>query len=165
MTPFISVVPKRQAVREIARISATKVLSIVDPDETPPKFNVPSVQFKFNDIGDDDRDERHGILPGSQHVVAIIKFARALDITDRVVIHCHAGVSRSPAAALIVLVARGVDPDRAFQALDSIVPGRLYEPNFRMIALADQVLGLAGQLSSHTRMAPPPIPLLSDFHW
>ncbi|MGC1864139.1 MAG: protein tyrosine phosphatase, partial [Methylocystis sp.] len=41
------------------------------------------------------------ILPGAEHVDRLLAFLRAWDREQPLVIHCYAGVSRSPAAAFI----------------------------------------------------------------
>jgi predicted protein tyrosine phosphatase len=63
-----------------------------------------------------------------------------------VLFHCHAGVSRSPAACLIALALHeGVGGEtRAFEALLRIT--RKPWPNLRMVRVADHLLGLDGRL-------------------
>lgn len=62
-------------------------------------------------------------------------------------IHCHAGVSRSTATALGLLAAWGVDPSEAYTALHvSHPPGRLFAPNPLVLTLFDNALSLGGAL-------------------
>jgi predicted protein tyrosine phosphatase len=66
---------------------------------------------------------------------------------DGLLIHCHAGVSRSTATALGLLAAWGVDPAEAYTALhDAHPPGRLFAPNPLVLTLFDNALGLGGAL-------------------
>src|SRR3954453_1640583 len=45
------------------------------------------------------------ILPAEQHVRQLIEFAKSWDRNEPLVIHCHAGVSRSTAGAFIIACA------------------------------------------------------------
>ncbi|GAC1341232.1 MAG: hypothetical protein NVSMB26_29410 [Beijerinckiaceae bacterium] len=53
------------------------------------------------------------ILPAKAHVAELITFAKAWDRNEPLVIHCHAGVSRSTAAAFIIACV--LRPSRQFQ--------------------------------------------------
>lgn len=62
----------------------------------------------------------------------------------RVLVHCHAGKSRSPALAIGILIQAGMSPDAAFEQVKSIRPQLI--PNRLMISQLDQILGLDGKL-------------------
>lgn len=55
--------------------------------------------------------------------------------------HCHAGVSRSPAAAWLVLVARGASPEAALAEVRRVRPEA--RPNARLLRLGADLLGVA----------------------
>ena len=62
-----------------------------------------------------------------------------------VLIHCYAGVSRSMATALIGLVLKApVREAEAALALRAAAPHA--QPNRRMVAIADEILGCGGRL-------------------
>ena len=64
----------------------------------------------------------------------------------KVLIHCEAGVSRSPAAALI-LYACWLGPGREGEAMRRVLTQRpLALPNRRMVELADHLLERGGRL-------------------
>ena len=85
------------------------------------------------------------VLPGSEHVESLLAFLREWDRRQPLVIHCYAGVSRSPAAAFIGACA--LEPDRReieiAQELRRASPTAT--PNRRLVALADRMLGRQGR--------------------
>jgi predicted protein tyrosine phosphatase len=84
-------------------------------------------------------DPRHPRRPQRQDVERIIEFGRANG--EDMLIHCHMGISRSTAAAVTVLVARGVDPAEAARTLADIHPAtRPFAPNDLIIELAADLL-------------------------
>ena len=86
------------------------------------------------------------IAPGEAHVADIIAFARDWDRRAPLLIHCWMGVSRSPAAALIVSLA--VSPEEEDEALARRlrVASPHATPNARLIEIADGMLGRGGAL-------------------
>src|SRR5947209_19627427 len=86
------------------------------------------------------------ILPGEQHVRQLIAFARAWDRNEPLVIHCHAGVSRSTAAAFIIACA--LTPSRPEAEIADAIrrASQTATPNRRMIAIADAMLKRAGRM-------------------
>ncbi|MFY9629087.1 MAG: tyrosine phosphatase family protein [Methylocystis sp.] len=86
------------------------------------------------------------VLPGSEHVESLLAFLREWDRRQPLVIHCYAGVSRSPAAAFIGACA--LEPDRReieiAQELRRASPTAT--PNRRLVALADRMLGRQGRM-------------------
>lgn len=82
--------------------------------------------------------------PTTDHVLEIIKFATKHRLSDLVVIHCFAGISRSPAAAIILLTVWTERPRAAARTVRALRP--FASPNRSMIAIADSLLRLNGQL-------------------
>lgn len=80
-------------------------------------------------------------------VRALIEIAQNLRSSKgKVLIHCEAGTSRSPAAALI-LYACWLGPGREGEAMRLVLTQRpLATPNRRMVALADRLLKRGGRL-------------------
>lgn len=65
-----------------------------------------------------------------------------------VLIHCEAGVSRSPAAALILYTCL-LGPGSERKSMDRVLRQRPFAmPNRRMVELADRLLGREGRLMS-----------------
>lgn len=80
--------------------------------------------------------------PTAAHATLISTFLAAS--AKRVAIHCHAGVSRSTAAALALLHLRGLPPKALAPTLQAIRPQA--RSNRRLAYLLDHVLGLPGTI-------------------
>ena len=132
----------------------THVLSILDPAYPDPgAFTAYDphhrLTLRFHDI--------IGPWPGWQapqreHVEALVDFGQDLDgAGDRLshlLVHCHAGISRST-AAMATLLARHTpvgDEEGIFERIRAIRP--IAWPNSRMIGFADDILGRSGRLSA-----------------
>lgn len=86
------------------------------------------------------------ILPATDHIEQLLAFAAAWDQREPLVIHCYAGVSRSPAAAFIAACA--LSPRRAELevARDLRRASPTATPNLRLVALADRLLDRRGRM-------------------
>jgi len=86
------------------------------------------------------------ILPGAEHIETLLAFLQDWDRAAPLVIHCYAGVSRSPAAAFVGACA--LAPERRemeiAQELRRASPSAT--PNRRFVALADRLLGRQGRM-------------------
>ena len=85
------------------------------------------------------------VAPEEEHVQDLLAFLDRRSRSEGILIHCYAGISRSTAAALIALT---LDLDgremEAAQRLRRAAPHA--QPNPRIVALADQLLGKEGRL-------------------
>ena len=88
------------------------------------------------------------VLPQKADVEAILAFGRDAGDVSHLLIHCHAGISRSTAAVLMILAqARPRESEvAAVERLLAIRPQAW--PNSSMIALADAALGREGRLAA-----------------
>lgn len=98
----------------------TAIISITDPSDTP--ANIPEgfhsiLRVQFDDLYEELLREEVGtfpdiclqgdilwhnlVLPDARHAKAILEFINQLDC-DHLVVHCHAGISRSAAVAQFV---------------------------------------------------------------
>lgn len=86
------------------------------------------------------------VLPGAEHVERLLAFLHDWVRAEPLVIHCYAGVSRSPAAAFIGACA--LSPTRCemdiARALRRASPHAT--PNRRLVALADRMLARQGRM-------------------
>jgi predicted protein tyrosine phosphatase len=128
----------------------THVLSILDPDwPDPPAFAAfpphHRLALRFNDIIDPRPDQ---LAPASADIARLLAFGREPDLTagSHLLIHCHAGVSRSTAAAALILAQ--ARPDRAArEALEAAAQLRPRAwPNLRILEFGDALLGRNGEL-------------------
>ena len=98
-------------------------------------------------VSDIDAPREGQVLAGGEHIDRLIAFLETWDREKPLVIHCYAGVSRSPAAAFIAACA--LAPHRPeielAQALRKASPTAT--PNRRLVALADQRLNRQGRMN------------------
>jgi predicted protein tyrosine phosphatase len=130
----------------------THVLSILDPEWAEPESFAAydphtRITLRFHDA----IEPGAGIvLPEMADVEAILTFGRGVDASDgeHLLVHCHAGISRSTAAMLTMLVQSDPsrDEDDVVEQLRRIRPQAW--PNFRMIGFADELLSRGGRLSA-----------------
>lgn len=84
----------------------------------------------------------HDYGPTPDVMTRIMEFGVA-NADQTLLIHCHAGMSRSPAAAVAILCARGVDPEQALRVLrDTHPPKREFTPNRLAISITADLLSL-----------------------
>ena len=141
-------------VKELSQLGLagfSHVLSILDPEEPPPKsiaaFNADRwLDLRFHDVIEPDPGF---VLVKARHVEQLLEFggeAMASGPGAHLLIHCHAGVSRSTAAAILCLI-QAYPSRSAYQALGDVVcirPGAW--PNLRVLELGDDALGRHGEI-------------------
>jgi predicted protein tyrosine phosphatase len=138
--------------------AVTHVLSILDPGLPDPADFARYAPhrrliLRFNDIL---APEPGQVPPERQHIESLLEFGSGLAVAEddklrHLLVHCHAGISRSTAATTILMAeARpGADEDALFEELRAIRP-RAW-PNSRMIVFADELLGKEGRLIAALR--------------
>ncbi len=85
-------------------------------------------------------------LASKFHVEKLLAFVRRWDQAAPLLIHCWAGVSRSPAAAFIAACAVRPHRDEAEIALAVRANSPTATPNARLVAIADGMLGRDGRM-------------------
>ena len=128
----------------------THVLSILDPEyPDPPEFEEYAphrrLALRFHDIIDPmpGRD-----APSRDDVIRLLAFGRELSDAEasHLLVHCHAGVSRSTAATALILAQ--AHPERpARDVLDAVSQMRPRAwPNLRILEYGDDLLGRRGEI-------------------
>ena len=87
------------------------------------------------------------ILPADSHIRELLDFVGRWDRAAPLLIHCYAGVSRSPAAAYISACALAPRRDEGEIARALRAASPTATPNPRLVALADATLGRAGRMT------------------
>ena len=129
----------------------THVLSILDPDWLEPSaFQAFAPHARVTLYFHDAIEPAPAIiLPEVADVEAILGFGRDLggDL-GHLLIHCHAGISRSTAAMAMILAQAfpRESEDAIIERLEAIRPQAW--PNSRMIGFADTLLGRNGRLTA-----------------
>lgn len=124
------------------------VLALIAPDAPIAPFPRPATVLRFNDIV----EPRPGLVePTALSIREIIGLGQRLPPGATLLIHCYAGVSRSPAAAYILACAAAAAGEEVALAafLRAASPGAT--PNALMVALADDILGRGGAMSRSIR--------------
>jgi len=135
----------------------THVLSILDPNHPEPTaFGAygehERLELRFHDIIDPYLGQT---LPQKADVERILAFGRDLLAEPAgvggLLVHCHAGISRSTAALTMILAQ--ARPDRPAADVMAAVVGIRHKawPNLRMIEMADELLGRNGDLIAAVR--------------
>jgi predicted protein tyrosine phosphatase len=76
----------------------------------------------------------------------VLEHTKDLNDRDRLLVHCHAGKSRSPAMAIGILIQSGLSPTEAIDQVKIVRPELI--PNRLIVRLIDEVLLLDGSLVS-----------------
>jgi predicted protein tyrosine phosphatase len=135
---------------------ASHVLSILDPDHPVPEaFGAfgehVKLELRFHDIVDDTPGQ---IAPQPEHVAGMLTLGRDLlaepGETRHLLVHCHAGISRST-AAMVLLLAQAM-PEQPAQAVLRMVHGIREKawPNLLVMEIGDAMLGRQGALVAAT---------------
>jgi predicted protein tyrosine phosphatase len=133
----------------------THVLSILDPGwpdlEAFGSFDPHQrLELRFHDVIDAGPGS---VVPGQEDVERLLAFGRELARAreTHLLVHCHAGLSRSTAAATLIVAQ--TRPDRpAEQALSEVVRQRPRAwPNLRILELGDALLERRGEIVNAAR--------------
>jgi predicted protein tyrosine phosphatase len=144
-------------VTEVAQeTGASHLVSAITADLLPltPSSIAPERHLKL-DMHDITEALPGALPPSRKHVAQLIDFVEGWDKEAPLLIHCHAGISRSTAAAFIALCAINPRSPEEIMARalrrssDTAIPNRLF------VALADEMLGREGRmLAALTSMGP-----------
>ena len=133
----------------------THVLSILDPGWPEPEalsgFSINRrLRLRFHDVIE---SQPGWIAPERWDVELLLAFSRDLAVSEEahLLVHCHAGVSRSTAAATLVMAQ--ARPDRpADEVLREVVRLRPRAwPNLRIHEFGDEILGRRGEIIEAAR--------------
>jgi predicted protein tyrosine phosphatase len=130
----------------------THILSILDPEWPDPEaFLTYDPHFRatlrFHDAIEPGPDI---LLPQREDVEAVLTFGRDAAEAGGLLIHCHAGISRSTAATLMIL-AQAHPHEGENELAERLLTTRPQAwPNSRMITFADELLDRNGRLSTAT---------------
>jgi predicted protein tyrosine phosphatase len=137
----------------------THVLSILDPAWPEPKvFGTFGEHTRLELHFDDVIDEVPGMVaPRPEHVAQVLAFGRTLQAERNgrahLLVHCHAGVSRSTASMALIL-AQALPALPATAILREVLRIRPQAwPNLRLIEIGDALLERHGEIVAATHVA------------
>lgn len=127
----------------LARETVDHVLTLVSPDAAVSSHRAPTTVLRFNDIS----EARAGLVaPSAEIVRKIMDLGRELPAAATLLVHCFAGVSRSPAAAYILACAANVPGAELSIAHRLRAASPKATPNPLMVSLADEILQRGGAM-------------------
>jgi predicted protein tyrosine phosphatase len=153
-TPFPITVCGLEELAGHADRQVSHVLSILDPDQPEPEaFGAygehARLELKFDDI----IEETPGFqAPQPEHIAKILEFGRDLlrdpENLRHLLVHCHAGISRST-ASMTLLLAQAQSELAARDVLAQVlhIRDRAW-PNLRILGLGEEQLGRSGEFTT-----------------
>jgi len=133
------VIPTIRNIRE-AELLAHKFPAVITagPDRTEVQFGHPNHHVQVFDDTTWGKDS-----PTHKDIEDILKFSSKNP--GEILIHCHAGMSRSTSTAIGVLIQRGLDPFDAFDTLAERHPRkRPFIPNVKVMEILEDIFGIEG---------------------
>jgi predicted protein tyrosine phosphatase len=153
ITPFRISVCGIEELANHCETGISHVLSILDPDWPVPEAVAvfgkhAKLELRFHDVLD--AQNAGTIAPQPEHVADVLSFGRRLSAAQEedthLLVHCHAGVSRSTAAMALILAQAlpEVSAKRIFGEVLRIRPQAW--PNLRILEFGDAMLYRRGEL-------------------
>ena len=126
----------------VAERAPSHVISMLGDKDFPALAGTEHLKLRFHDI---DQPQEGLLTPCEAAVRDLLDFTAQWPGDRPLVVHCLLGVSRSPAAGLVVMCQRNLGREAAcVDAMVQAAPG--IRPNCAVLALADDVLGCEGRL-------------------
>ncbi len=125
-----------------------RVISILDPDLTFPdlgsEYDGRHLQMRFHDVH---APADGSVPPSAQHIAELLHFLSAWEDDSPLLIHCRAGIGRSPATAFVAACWRSPNADEwgIARTLRRVAP--LARPNETLVSLADTAMRRDGRMS------------------
>lgn len=143
----ISVCPISKLSEMLKRSNPARVVSILDPGssfpELGPAFVGRHLCLEFHDIHSPTSNH---VLPSATHIDRLLRFFDRWDPGDDLLIHCRAGIGRSPATAFIAACYHNPGRDELRIASDIRRASPSARPNRTLIRLADNAMKRAGRM-------------------
>ena len=131
--------------RLVREFCVRDLVSVIDPEAQPPTPpEIDPTRHHRCAVHDITQPSPGEISPQTKHIKALIEFLDSRKSEVPLLVHCLAGVSRSTAVALIAHTLKTGDPHKSAEALRKA--SSYAWPNRRILALADAILGLDGEL-------------------
>jgi predicted protein tyrosine phosphatase len=115
----------------------TKIISLIKEDM--PSWGESHLHLKFDDVHN---PLKHYVHPTEWHFQRILDFTKNLTSSDKVLVHCIAGISRSTSAAIAILIQHGMSYEDAYNHISA--QRRHLAPNRLVVSYTDEHFGLNG---------------------
>jgi predicted protein tyrosine phosphatase len=149
------------APRAFARHRPARVISLVSDEDSPPRFaGVDPVRCLTLYV---ERETCGESIDAAARARAgeIIRFLKTWDGSGGVLVHCSRGVSRSTAAAYIILCMRLPEESEAALAQRLRRTAPYADPCPLLVSYADDLLGRGGRMIEAIEDLPPPAPVIA----
>jgi predicted protein tyrosine phosphatase len=155
IAPFRITVCGLDELRGHGESGVSQVLSILDPDwPAPEAFGAfgehAKLELRFHDVIEPDHADV--IVPTAQHVADLLAFGRDLlaepPADAHLLVHCHAGVSRSTASMALILAQARPDVPGADILAEVLRIRPQAWPNLRILEIGDAQLARGGSLAA-----------------
>ena len=147
----IVVCPLSRVTEMVALHQPQRVISLLNPDVPFPELGVlytdRHLRLAFHDIHEAFGELR---MPAPEHVHAVLAFLEDWDRTSPLLIHCHAGISRSTAVAFIAACYANPEIAEHEIAVQLRRTAPLARPNEVLVRLADDALARNGRMVDAT---------------
>jgi predicted protein tyrosine phosphatase len=145
--PRILVTPLSAVPQTIALHRPSHLVTLLSPEhmiDTPDGVEAHRhLKLGMNDIADAFAGDAP---PAANHIESLLEFGRTWNADAPMLIHCWAGISRSTAAAYILLCDRFGDGHETILARELRLRAPHAYPNRLMVRLADNALGREGRM-------------------
>jgi predicted protein tyrosine phosphatase len=137
---------------EHGALGVTHVLSILDPEwPVPDAFGTfgehERLELRFHDIIEETPEL---LAPTEEQVAQVLAFGRTLlrepAGTARLLVHCHAGISRSTASMILIVAQARPDLPAAVVVNEILRIRPKAWPNLRIVEMGDAMLGRGGEI-------------------
>ena len=118
----------------------TRIISVINKPNMP-NYGDHHLHLTFDDVHNTNNKHIHPLM---EHLLEVLEFTKDLTDSDRVLVHCLAGISRSTATAISICIQHGMNYMDAYNHIKMIRPQAA--PNKLITEYADQHFGLGGQL-------------------
>jgi predicted protein tyrosine phosphatase len=144
----ILVCPLSKVMDMVAAVTPERIVSLLDPGsafpEPGPAYLNRHLRLSFHDS----HTEAEGhVVPSAKHMDELLKFISLWDIKAPILIHCRAGIGRSPAAAFITACFHNPHADELEIAQSLRRASPLARPNEVLVRLADEAMGRNSRMS------------------
>ena len=127
------------------------VVSILDPAHPLPEAFAEygphaRLELRFHDVIEESAEQ---VAPQETDITRLLTFGASLsaEARSRLLVHCHAGISRSTAAMALILAQAHPDESSAALLQHILAQREKAWPNLRMLELGDALLGRADRLA------------------
>ena len=131
----------------VGRLKPSRVVSLLDPGSTfpdlGPAYTEKHLRLEFHDIH---LPLLTHVLPAPTHIAPLLRFIQAWDPAESLLVHCQAGIGRSPATAFIAACFHNPQVDERDIAIHLRRASALARPNEQWVRVADEAMGRRGRM-------------------